>query len=542
MTRFGCPHVACPGCALIDAPIDAQLATKESRARAAIRAYPELADVRVEPVLRSEPVTRYRTRAKWATTADGKLGLYAGDLHALGDAHEVVDIPGCVVAAPAIMDVAAALRPLLPIASLSAVDLREVRTDGGEKVFVTLVLTDRAALDGALAVARNLMGGSQKVAAVFANLRDPSSPQMLGPTTTLLAGKPTLVDRIGSVKVFATPGSFIQAHRGGADTIEKKLVAFVAGLGIHAPRVLELFAGSGAFGLALAASGARVTSVESFPAAAKAIGDAAALANLTIEVARADADAFLDRVPEAFDVVVVDPPRRGLPPSLREAIAERGPRAIAYVSCDPDTLARDLAHLARLGYRATSVTPIDMIPLTDHVEAIALLVRGEPTVEPTQKRHGDVLVFDAGVTGARIDDAAAVQARADVEATVRCFVTGVTRAKGKVLAWKGGLAFYRRLGVHSGHSEIEIQITGHGSVRLGPILDRLAKFGHAPLGDDRRGTAAAARWAFEALGLDRPFVHVLRLRLTHGDAPPTEVESPLAADLASVRKRLVAST
>ena len=59
----------------------------------------------------------------------------------------MIDIPGCVVAAPAIMDVAAALRPLLPIASLSAVDLREVRTDGGEKVFVTLVLTDRAALD-----------------------------------------------------------------------------------------------------------------------------------------------------------------------------------------------------------------------------------------------------------------------------------------------------------------------------------------------------------------------------------------------------------
>ncbi|MFO0612053.1 MAG: RsmD family RNA methyltransferase [Polyangiaceae bacterium] len=544
MSRFGCPHAACPGCALIDVPIEEQRATKERRLRDALHAYPELEHVRVEACAGVEPVTGYRTRAKWAVDAQGdgdapiRIGLYRD-----GASHVVEDIPGCVVAAPAIVEVGAALRHLSLDASaravLSAVDLREVQTDAGARVFVTLVLTDRAALPAATAAARRLLSASPRVVGVFANLRDASAPQMLGPSTVLLAGAESALDRVGSARVFATPGSFVQAHRGGAALLEERLVAFVSGLGIHAPRVLELFAGSGAFGLALAARGARVTAVESFAPAARSIGDAAARAGLPVEVARADAEAFLARAPEAFDLIVVDPPRRGLTRALRHAIAEREPRAIAYVSCDPDTLARDLAHLATLGYRAESATPVDMIPLTHHVEAITLLSRGVPAPPPPPKRPGDVVVFDADVSGARVDDLDAVRARAAVEVELTCFVTGVARAKGKILAWSGGVATYGRTGVHSGHSELAIRVTGTAPVRLGPILDRLAKFGHAPLGDAKRGTAAGLRHAFESLGLDRAYVHVLSVTVTKDGADPIRTESPLAGDLVSVRRRLV---
>lgn len=552
MTRFGCPHARCPGCALIDLPLDAQRARKEARLAAALHAYPELGDVVVDPIVGTDRVTGYRTRAKWAVSdgearaefgaADAeervdtrsRLGLYAD-----GAAHEVVDIPGCVVAAPAIMEVATALRALLPLPSLTAVDLREVETDGGSRVFVTLVFTDRAAFDGARATGKRLMETSPRILGVFANLRDRDSPQMLGPTTTLLAGKGSAVDRVGSVHVFATPGSFVQAHRDQARAIEQRLTAFVTSLDVRAPNVLELYAGSGAFGLALAAAGARVTAVESFAPAAKSIGDAAALANVEIDVARADAEAYLERSALGFDVVVVDPPRRGLPPPLREALAARSPRAIAYVSCDPDTLARDLAHLARLGYRARHVSPIDMIPLTDHVEALAILERGEPMQRAATKRPGDVIVFDAGVSGARPDDVEAADGRAAIEVEITCFVTGVARARGKILAWNGGVATYGRTGVHSGHSELAIRVTGHAPVRLAAILDRLAKFGHPPLGDPKRGTPAATRYAFEALGLDRPFVHVGAVTITKDGGEPVRTESPLAPDLAAVRRRLV---
>src|SRR5262249_44839998 len=105
-------------------------------------------------------------------------------------------------------------------------------------------------------------------------------------------------------------------------------------------------------------------------------GDAAA-------VARA-----LAKTDERFDFVVVNPPRRGLGPGVRRAIAQLAPRAVAYVSCDPDTLAPDLADLAWLGYRARALHPVDMIPLTDHVEVVALL---EPCALPAPR-----VLFDDG--------------------------------------------------------------------------------------------------------------------------------------------------
>jgi 23S rRNA (uracil1939-C5)-methyltransferase len=70
---------------------------------------------------------------------------------------------------------------------------------------------------------------------------------------------------------------------------------------------------------------------------------------------------------QSFDAAVVNPPRRGMSPLARELVARLEIPLVAYVSCDPDTLARDLDHLTRLGYSVTTLRPLDMIPLTDEV-------------------------------------------------------------------------------------------------------------------------------------------------------------------------------
>ena len=75
------------------------------------------------------------------------------------------------------------------------------------------------------------------------------------------------------------------------------------------------------------------------------------------------------------EVVVVNPPRRGCAPEVLDQIARLSPRAVGYLSCDPDTLARDLAVLAARGYQPTAVTPYDMLPHTPHVETLAVLRR-----------------------------------------------------------------------------------------------------------------------------------------------------------------------
>ena len=75
------------------------------------------------------------------------------------------------------------------------------------------------------------------------------------------------------------------------------------------------------------------------------------------------------------DLVVLNPPRKGCAPEVLAEVARLAPRAIAYLSCDPDTFARDLAWLAGRGYRAERVTPYDMLPHTPHVEALAIVRR-----------------------------------------------------------------------------------------------------------------------------------------------------------------------
>lgn len=162
-------------------------------------------------------------------------------------------------------------------------------------------------------------------------------------------------------------GSFVQAHRPG----NAALVAAVTGALEGEARVLELYAGSGNFTFALAERGVAVTAVESDPRAASALREEAARRGLPVVVREGDAA----RPPRGGgDVALLDPPRSG----AREAVAalhEAGVRRIAYVSCDPGTLGRDVAWLRERGWRADVAEAFDLFPHTGHVEVLALLER-----------------------------------------------------------------------------------------------------------------------------------------------------------------------
>jgi 23S rRNA (uracil1939-C5)-methyltransferase len=97
----------------------------------------------------------------------------------------------------------------------------------------------------------------------------------------------------------------------------------------------------------------------------------------------ADAATALAAIDRA-DGIVLNPPRKGCTPAVLGEVARLAPRTIAYLSCDPETLARDLAILARDGYRPRSVTPFDMLPHTPHVEALALLTHAGGPADPNR--------------------------------------------------------------------------------------------------------------------------------------------------------------
>jgi 23S rRNA (uracil1939-C5)-methyltransferase len=261
---------------------------------------------------------------------------------------------------------------------------------------------------------------------------------------------------------------------------------------------------------------------------------------------------------EPFDLVVVDPPRRGLTPALREAIADLAPRAIAYVSCDPSTLARDLAHLAHRGWRAPSVEPWDFIPLSAHVEAFAWLEPAPPPPVRVLARRGGLAVVDLpayvdpkrfaervgrelgvvgvaaptwpGASGALVvgRPAAAQGETSKLIARVVAAVRGRPK-RGLTGPWRS----LEVLRTSEGRSRVVIETTLAALPRLGRAL---ARAGHTVVGDAADGPTA--RHLAEKHGIGRPLVHVVYLDADGDPTTQPPVSAPIPGDLTSALVRL----
>jgi 23S rRNA (uracil1939-C5)-methyltransferase len=180
-------------------------------------------------------------------------------------------------------------------------------------------------------------------------------------------------------------GSFVQVNPGAAEVLLDQVRAACGP--VAGRRVLELYGGMGVFGLALAREGARVTVCEADPQAIDAGRRAAWAAGLRASFVQGDVARELVRARgRPWDLVLADPPRTGLAPGVAGAIAVLAPARIVLVSCDPATLARDLASLHGNGYAVERVVPVDLFPQTPHVETVTTLGRSSDATDPPRDR------------------------------------------------------------------------------------------------------------------------------------------------------------
>jgi len=351
-----CPHYGdCGGCALQHLTDDAYGAYVRARVAEPL-ARVGLAAVEVAPPVRVLPGDRRRIVLAARRTAAGVvLGFNARR------SGRIVDVAACLVADPPLVALLPELRRVLG----------EVLPAGGGIDVSATVLDD--GLDVVL-VGRLAPGLAEREAlAAFAERLDLARLTLrAGPrgAPEPLAWRRDGVVRFAGVRVRVPPGGFLQASRAG----EAALRELVAG-GVHgAPRIADLFAGSGTFAVPLAAGGAAVHAVE---------GDAEAHAALSavrlpgLATARRDlerdplAPAELDR----FDAVVFDPPRAGAAAQAAEIARSRVP-VVVGVSCSPETFARDARTLADGGYRLERVVPVDQFLWSPHVELAGVFRRG----------------------------------------------------------------------------------------------------------------------------------------------------------------------
>jgi 23S rRNA (uracil1939-C5)-methyltransferase len=356
-----------------------QLAWKRERVLVQFSLFPSLATLTVEPCVPSPRLLGYRNQAKYVfgracDSGQPILGAFAPR------SHNVVDLSGCQVVEPVLDEARQALLAVLTEKAVEPFD--EIRRTGVLRygvlratalgqVMVTLV-TVRADWGDARAVAVALRQRCPAVTSVVLNVNESAGNALFGEQESVLVGQSSVEDTIGDVRVRLSARSFFQTNRLVASQIYRDLVA-AAPDGIA--RAVDVYAGACGIALSLAAKAGEVVAIEENPAATQA-----AVAFLAapgthkgrVRVVTGDAALCLAEVNGA-DFVVLNPPRKGCSPEVLAAIARLRPKALAYLSCDPRTLARDLAALAAAGAQVVKVTPFDMMPHTPHVETLVLV-------------------------------------------------------------------------------------------------------------------------------------------------------------------------
>lgn len=201
-----------------------------------------------------------------------------------------------------------------------------------------------------------------------------------GAQAPLVYGDPRPVQRAGDgLPMRLAAGGFAQPSDAGAALLSARVRALADCAGL---RVVELFAGSGTLSIGLAADARELSTTELDAAAVECARENLARRGLEARIAVGDAEAR--ELKGKPDVVVLDPPRTGAPRAVL-SIAAHKPRRIVYVSCEPSTLARDLAPLVAAGYGVKALELVELFPQTSHVETIAVLERQRPargTSEP----------------------------------------------------------------------------------------------------------------------------------------------------------------
>lgn len=330
----------------------------------------------------------YRQKVSFVFGAGpGGRGLRMG--HFARGTSRVIHVDECPVHSERGNLVAFALRDRLARASIPAAGpaldgvLRHLivraTADGSETAAMLVVTRNDKRLRGPV---RALLSSADAPESFLVNEHDQPGPYMTGRRTTRIAGAGRVRERRLGPAYLVSPDAFFQTNVEAARVLVD-LVTEAAGDGVSS-RILDLYCGSGLFSLPLAIRGHTVTGVEENR---QAISDAQN--NVRVNRVPAGRLRFMaarvqDALPRLaggnFDLVVLDPPRQGCPPSVLSAVFEHlAPARAVYVSCNPEALASELPRIVKAGYRIDRVQPVDMFPHTPHIETVVIM----------SKRQGD---------------------------------------------------------------------------------------------------------------------------------------------------------
>ena len=363
-----CPHFGtCGGCDYQHIPYEAQLRYKGDILRETLQRIGKI-EWNSEIALHASPPWAYRNRAQWKIralerAAGGDGGRLCGIGYFRANSTALCPIDECPVLSPLLAKTLGGLHEAVAAGQLAR-ELREIEAFA-DSADGRLLLT--ASFAGLPARAENHATTLRAIVPEAASilLYDPGRDRMH------LDGPGFIECSVGGEKYRVGHFSFFQVNR----FLVEELASVVSN-GERGRLACELFAGVGLFSLPLSRNFERLIAVESNPAAVRDLEANIGVAR-PIEVRAAAAERVIDRLKEVPDLIVMDPPRSGLAPGTSAQIARLGADRITYVSCEPPTLARDLADFAHAGYEVNSIDLFDLFPQTFHMETVVKLRRSK---------------------------------------------------------------------------------------------------------------------------------------------------------------------
>ncbi len=371
----------CGGCSYFHMSYEEELRAKQEKVVSAFR---KIARINLEEVevIGSEKVLEYRNKAQYPVGQDGLdmiFGFYrknSNDIVPCTRCHILPEISDKITKATCEILERLGIRPYDKVQKTGVIRHIYVRiSDVTGQILLTIIAT-RNLMKYASEITEELVEKFPMLCGIVVNVNRDTTNKVLGDKYFTLYGNDYMEDELCGNKFKISPAAFYQVNRSQAEKLYQCAIDFTDLKGSET--VVELFCGAGTISLALAKHASEVYGIEIVNRAVQNAKDNAKLNNIeNVSFICADATQGAQMIIEEDivpDVVVVDPPRKGLDVTAIDAICEMSPKKIVYVSCDPATLARDVAILTEKGYTLEKYKAFDLFPRTHHVETVVSLV------------------------------------------------------------------------------------------------------------------------------------------------------------------------
>ena len=374
-----CPVAGkCGGCRYTDTPYKKQLKIKQERVENLLKEYG-----RVKSIIGMEEPAHYRNKVHAVFAFQKGKGVVSGIYQE--KSHRVVAVEGCLLENGKAGEIIGSVRELAKSFKIKAYDedsgyglLRHVLVRVGHatgEIMVVLVLGSPI-LPSKKNFIRELCKLHPEITTILINVNNKKTSMVLGDREQVIYGKGYIEDVLCGKRFKISAKSFYQVNAVQTETLYRKAAQYAKLTGKET--VVDAYCGIGTIGLSVAERAKKVIGVElNKDAVRDAVVNAKSNGAKNVDFYQNDAGRFLTQMAEAgekVDVVFMDPPRSGSKKEFLDALIRISPKRIVYISCEPETLARDLQYLTKnSGYRMEEATPVDMFPFTEGIESIVLL-------------------------------------------------------------------------------------------------------------------------------------------------------------------------